>query len=59
MKFICIQYNLTEYYPNYPLRAKIDSYLDFHHSESRKISLFVLDFFFGPKFLKKEMPKNR
>ncbi|CAD8045863.1 unnamed protein product [Paramecium sonneborni] len=58
MKFICVQFNLTEFYPNYPLRAKIDSYLDFHHSESRKLSLFALDFFFGPKFLKREMPKN-
>ncbi|CAD8137692.1 unnamed protein product [Paramecium pentaurelia] len=59
MKFICIQFNLTDFYPNYPLRAKIDCYLDFHHSETRKISLFVLDFFFGPKFLKREMPKNQ
>lgn len=58
MKFICIQFNLTELYPNFPLRAKIDSYLDFHHLEIRKLSLLAMDFFVGPKFFKKEMPKN-
>ncbi|CAD8132298.1 unnamed protein product [Paramecium pentaurelia] len=59
MKFICIQFNLIEFYPNYPMRSKIDSFLDFHHTGFKQFTLYLMDFFFGPKFMKKQMPQNK
>ncbi|CAK72830.1 unnamed protein product (macronuclear) [Paramecium tetraurelia] len=59
MKFICIQFNLTEFYPNYPLRSKIDSFLDFHHTGFKSLTIYTMDFFFGPKFFKKPIPNNK
>jgi glutathione S-transferase len=59
MKFICIKYNLTQLYPNYPMRAKIDQYLDFHLTSMKFISAYTTDFFFGPKFMKRPMAPNK
>ncbi|CAD8177290.1 unnamed protein product [Paramecium octaurelia] len=44
LKYICEQYMLLDFYPqeNLRLKAQIDSYLDFHLSEMRQITEFVM-----------------
>lgn len=52
MRYLCEKYQLDEqWYPRKDLKrqAKINEYLDMHHTSTRKCSYLIFNTLFGPK----------
>lgn len=70
MRYICNKYpeHVGDWYPAhcYVARAKIDEYLDFHHTNTRKCSFYIFNSLFAknigiptdPQFVQDEAKKQ-
>ncbi|KAL4491376.1 hypothetical protein ABPG72_008032 [Tetrahymena utriculariae] len=50
MRYLADRYNKSNLYPrgNIQLKAKVDSYLDWHHTNTRKCAPYLFDQYFAP-----------
>lgn len=52
IRYLCLKYpqKLEKWYPVHDLvkRAKIDEYLDFHHTNTRKCAMLIFNTLFAP-----------
>lgn len=60
LRYLVTKYKLTDFYPQDPHQVGlIECYLDWHHTGTRKIGGFIMDFVFGPKFMGRPAPEGQ
>ncbi|CAD8154410.1 unnamed protein product [Paramecium pentaurelia] len=60
LKYLAKKFKLEKLYPSDIVKqAKLDQYLDWHHTGTRQITLTARDFVFYPKFVGKPAPENK
>ncbi|CAD8066511.1 unnamed protein product [Paramecium sonneborni] len=60
LKYLARKFKLEKFYPSDIVeQARLDQYLDWHHTGTRQITLTARDFVFYPKFFGKAAPENK
>lgn len=60
LRYVCRKHNLFQFYPENPQHAaKIDAFLDWHHTGTRQCAIVTREIFFFPKFFNRPEPANK